>query len=171
MRLLQNHISQVPATFFTHVRQSIRRLLSPDPEPIASCVYPRDYFIPNTAEVSDARTSWVQSLLQWDARWGYNHWHQFVYLSSGFRVCHAALCSGCPADISQVVWFADPAMREVVTHTLRVRNSPGSFLVMVQQQFPWSASTYEVPGTVETVGFVLTAVCIRLYNALGTDFL
>ena len=50
-------------------------------------------------------------------------------------------------------------MREVVLHALRLRNSVGTFAVVIPQQYEQDT---EVPCTIQTVSFVLAAVHIQL---------
>ena len=82
-KLLCDKLGQVPLTFFTHVRTSIKCLLVPAQlQPYPCGVYPQ-----HPLPVSDANhTSWIHKRLQWDARWGLNLWHILVNESSQFQV-------------------------------------------------------------------------------------
>ena len=80
----------------------------------------------------------VLSLIQWDPRWGYTHWHQFIHDSSGFRVSAHFILSLYIHHISwQVMWFSNPVTRDIVIHALPTPDSVGYFSIVPQQHL-WS---------------------------------
>lgn len=72
--LLWGQLSNVPTTFFSHVRTSIRRLLS-QPIPNATRTYPEIQLVRDFSALTDPEILRLRSLLHWNELWGYAHWH------------------------------------------------------------------------------------------------
>lgn len=90
---LWGQLVDVPTTFFSHVRNSIRRLLSRPPQNPEK-IYPRIRVVQDIETLTEDDVeplSQLHKLLQWNTRWGYTHWHRFLHYSSGLDVSHLFL--------------------------------------------------------------------------------
>lgn len=77
-------LSNTPMTFFTHVRYAIQQLLCP-PLPHLAYAYPHIHIVADSdvTHLTGEHRTWLASLLDWDDRWGYRHWHRFIHDTSG----------------------------------------------------------------------------------------
>lgn len=57
-------------------------------------------------------------------------------------------------------------MCDIVSHALRMESSAGSFAVFYQQEHAPHDISANVPVTIETLSFILAAVCIILFLLL-----
>lgn len=84
-RLLGEHLGLVPMSFFKHVRASVKRLLTPtylqsDPHR----EYP-SHQIPGFLREASSHVNWVQRVLKWDDRYGFELWHVVVQEATGLQ--------------------------------------------------------------------------------------
>ncbi|KAF8119147.1 hypothetical protein EV363DRAFT_1464378 [Boletus edulis] len=142
---LYGQLVNIPMVFFEHVRSSIQRLVLPHPEATAY-EYPRFPIISAPQFMGREMQRQLLSLLEWDSRWGYNHWHRFTHDTSGYTV----------------LWFADPGTHSIIAHALRTRNSAGWLAVLYPQEAPPYQLTEEVPVSIETIAFVLAALAMEI---------
>lgn len=160
--LVARQFSAIPAIFFNRVRASIQLLIRPRPAH-SSYRFPEFPMFSDQGELSDDTKSRLTTLVEWDPRWGYSHWHRITHDTSGFTVSSLVRRSFNLLILAQCVWFEDTGTRNVIWHTLRAPSSIGWFAVYYPQEFEPYHFTTDVPITIETISFVLAAVSISFF--------
>lgn len=84
-RLFLRHLGNLPVMFLSHVRSSIQALLLP-PLPNTVQPYPRMRTVSNITSLSTVDVDWLRQKLEWNPRWGFDHWHGIYHDSSGRTV-------------------------------------------------------------------------------------
>lgn len=161
--LAVRQFAEIPAVFFNRVRSSIQLLIRPR---ALHSVYRHPLFpiVNDYGDLSDATRSSLTTLVEWDDRWGYSHWHRITHDTSGFTVSSLIQRSFILLMIAQCVWFADTGTRNIIWHALRAPSSIGWFAVYYPREYEPYNFTTDVPITIETISFVLAAVSPLLIN-------
>lgn len=81
--LLCDQLRTTLTVFFRRVRTAIRNIIYP-PRFLPHEIYPRFHLAPSIP--TDSNAEWLGTLIKWDPRWGFRHWHQYVENSTGTRV-------------------------------------------------------------------------------------
>lgn len=79
-------LQDTPTVFFARVRSSMQQLICPPPTDTLHS-YPRCSILNPPQTISENLQSHLDSLVDWDKRWGYGHWHQLTRHTHGFTVC------------------------------------------------------------------------------------